>query len=104
MENPPPLPPNDKPFSTSIRLAIMILLFNHRKINFTELQKLLNLTPGNLDHHLKTLEKEEYIRRYKKLSALRKPLTMIELTPEGKKDFERYLIDLRDLLDTLLST
>ena len=56
----------DKPFSTSNRLTIMILLFIHKKINFTELQKLLNLTPGNLDYHLRKLERAHLIKGYKK--------------------------------------
>ncbi len=94
--------PTDKPFSTSVRLTIMILLYIHQRINFTDLQKLLNLTPGNLDHHLRKLEQEGYIRRYKKLSAIRKPLTMVELTIEGKIDFKEYLISLHDLLNDLL--
>ncbi|MFX0141554.1 MAG: winged helix-turn-helix domain-containing protein, partial [Candidatus Hodarchaeota archaeon] len=59
--------PTDGLFTTSVRLTIMILLFNHKKINFTELQKLLNLTSGNLNHHLKKLENANYVKTYKKL-------------------------------------
>ena len=93
--------PEDKLFTPSIRLTIMILLLTHQKINFTELQKLLGLTPGNLDHHLKKLEKANYIKTYKKLSPWRKPLTQIEITPAGKQSFEKYLKNFRDILNKI---
>ena len=83
--------PEDKLFTPSIRLTIMILLLTHQKINFTELQKLLGLTPGNLDHHVKKLEMASYIKTYKKLSPWRKPLTQIEITPSGKQSFEKRM-------------
>ena len=93
--------PSDELFTTSVRLTIMILLFSHKKINFTELQKLLHLTPGNLDHHLKRLETAEYVKTYKKLSSLRRPLTMVEITPQGKAAFEDYITNLREVLNKL---
>ena len=91
--------PQDKLFSPSIRLTIMILLFTHKKINFTDLQKLLGLTPGNLDHHLKKLERAGYLRSYKRLSSWRKPLTIVELTPSGKLTFSSYLQNFRNILN-----
>ena len=93
--------PEDKLFTPSIRLTIMILLLTHKKINFTELQKLLNLTPGNLDHHVKKLEKAGYVKVYKKLSPLRSPLTLIEVTSTGKLSFESYLKNFRDILNKI---
>jgi DNA-binding MarR family transcriptional regulator len=93
--------PEDKLFAPSTRLTIMILLFNHKKINFTELQKLLSLTPGNLDHHVKKLEKAGYVKVYKKLSPLRRPLTLIEITSSGKLSFENYLKNFRDILNEI---
>lgn len=94
--------PSNELFITSVRLTIMILLFNHKKINFTELQKLLKLTPGNLDHHLKRLEGANYVKTYKKLSSLRRPLTLVEITPYGKKSFEEYITNLRDVLNNIV--
>ncbi|MCK4849284.1 MAG: transcriptional regulator [Candidatus Heimdallarchaeota archaeon] len=93
--------PKDKLFTPSIRLTIMILLLTHKKINFTELQKLLALTPGNLDHHIKKLEKSGYVKTYKKLSPWRKPLTLIEITSTGKLSFESYLTNFRDILNKI---
>ena len=75
--------PEDKLFTPSIRLTLMILLLTHKKINFTELQKLLNLTPGNLDHHLKKLEKAGYVKVYKKLSHLRSGSLVLSIIEGG---------------------
>ncbi len=94
--------PSNELFTTSVRLTIMILLLSHKKINFTELQKLLHLTPGNLDHHLKKLETAKYVKTYKKLSSLRRPLTFVEITPHGKSVFEEYITELRDVLNKLV--
>ncbi len=94
--------PSNELFTTSVRLTIMILLLSHKKINFTELQKLLHLTPGNLDHHLKKLETAKYVKTYKKLSSLRRPLTFVEITPHGKTAFEDYLTNLRDVLNRIV--
>jgi DNA-binding MarR family transcriptional regulator len=93
--------PEDKLFSPTIRLTIMILLLTHKKINFTELQKLLGATSGNLDHHVKKLEKVGFVGTYKKLSPLRKPLTFIKITSTGKKSFESYLKNFRDMLNKI---
>ena len=93
--------PEDKLFAPSTRLTIMILLLNHKKINFTELQKLLDLTPGNLDHHVKKLEKAGYVKVYKKLSPLRSPLTFIEVNSTGKLSFESYLKNFRNILNKI---
>jgi DNA-binding transcriptional ArsR family regulator len=49
-------------------LTIMLLLYLHKKVGFTELQKLLQLTPGNLDHHLRKLTQAGYIKTTKTLS------------------------------------
>ena len=101
MENTDLILPEEKLFTPSIRLTIMILLLTHKKVNFTELQKLLSLTPGNLDHHLKKLERAGYIAVSKRLSSWRRPLTLIELTSSGKLSFESYLRKFRDLLNKI---
>ncbi|MFW9994309.1 MAG: transcriptional regulator [Candidatus Odinarchaeota archaeon] len=91
---------SDNIFTTSYRLTIMILLHNHKRINFTEVQKLLHLTPGNLDHHVKKLENAGYLRMYKRLS-LKRPLTMLEITDLGKNAFRDYIKNLRDILNNI---
>ncbi|MFX0095456.1 MAG: transcriptional regulator [Candidatus Hodarchaeota archaeon] len=92
--------PSDRIFTTSVRLTIMILVYTHKKIKFADLQELLHLTPGNLDHHLKKLEEVNYLTIYKKLFPGR-PLTVVEITDQGAKAFKDYIKDLRDLLNKI---
>ncbi|MHA2295286.1 MAG: transcriptional regulator [Candidatus Hodarchaeales archaeon] len=88
------IPPDDELFHTSIRLTIMLLLVNHRKIGFSELQKLLHMTPGNLNHHVKKLEEAEYVRTRKSLLSGR-ALTVIEITEHGDMSFRKYICELK---------
>ncbi len=79
-----------------IRLGIMIYLLTREKALFKEIQNVLELTPGNLDSHLKILEKEGLIK-LKKVIADR-PRTLIVLTDKGIKETKRYLKLLEDLI------
>ncbi len=38
-----------------LRFNVMLLLYTYDRLGFTRMQKLLQSTPGNLDHHLKKL-------------------------------------------------
>ncbi|MFX1535653.1 MAG: transcriptional regulator [Promethearchaeota archaeon] len=100
MENTDLIPPNDEIFTTSVRLTIMILLYTHKKVNFTDLQKLLHITPGNLDHHIRKLEHIKYVKTYKKLFP-RRPLTVVEITNFGKNAFREYVKNFRDILNKI---
>ena len=86
-------------FSALPRLTIMLLIYLHKKVGFTELQKLLQLTPGNLDHHVRRLKKAGYVKTRQIFSW--RPLTVIEITNEGANAFREYAIKLRKLLETV---
>ncbi len=92
--------PKNEIFTTSVRLTIMILLHTHKKVNFSELQKLLQLTPGNLDHHIKKLENVKYIRTYKQFFKTR-PLTVIEITKYGKESFREYIKKIQNIINKI---
>lgn len=74
----------------------MYLLFLKRKIGFIELQKLLGLTPGNLDHHVRKLEEVGLIRSHRVISW--RPLLNIEITSDGVSTFRTYIIKMKALL------
>jgi len=84
----------------------MYLLFLKRRIGFIELKELLRLTPGNLDHHLRTLEEADLVRSRRMLSW--RPLVVVEITSLGTETFRNYVFKLRGLLegipDKLLQT
>lgn len=86
-------------FSAPTRLTIMLLLFLHRKLGFTEAQKLLQLTPGNLDHHIRKLKQAGFVITRKAFSW--RPLTVIEITNEGVQAFRDYAVKLRKLLEAV---
>lgn len=91
------LPERQGIFSAQQRFTIMLLLYLHKSAGFTELQKLLGLTPGNLDHHLRKLEEVGYIKTRHILDW--RPLKVIEITKTGAMSFREYAVSLRQLLE-----
>jgi len=77
----------------------MFLLYIHRKAGFTELQKLLNVTPGNLDHHIRKLAEAGYVKTSHILDW--RPLKMVEITQMGAKEFRDYAKGMRELLNQI---
>lgn len=83
-------------FSAQHRFTVMFLLYLHRRAGFTELQRLLGVTPGNLDHHLRKLSEAGYVKTSHVLSW--RPLKVVEITPLGVKMFREYAAGMRELL------
>jgi len=86
-------------FSAPHRLTIMLVLYLHRKARFIDLQKLLHLTPGNFDYHVRKLKQAGYVRTRKALSW--RPLTVVEITEDGAKAFRDYAAKLRKMLESV---
>jgi DNA-binding MarR family transcriptional regulator len=86
-------------FQALPRLTIMLILYLHKKVGFTEIRKLLQLTPGNLDHHIQKLAKARYVKTRHTLSW--RPLVVVEITNEGIVAFRDYATKLRKLLETI---
>ncbi|MFX0016608.1 MAG: transcriptional regulator [Promethearchaeota archaeon] len=97
MENTDRIPPNNEIFPTSVRFPIMLILYAHKNVGFTELQKLLHLTPGNLDFHIKRLEGVNYVKTRKSILTGR-PLKIVEITKQGELAFKDYINNLRHIL------
>lgn len=81
------------------RLIIMILLYLNGRMKFTELQRILGLTPGNLAGHIRKLREKGYIRVRKTYILELRPATIIEITPEGAKELLAFMRKLSDLLE-----
>jgi DNA-binding MarR family transcriptional regulator len=81
------------------RLLILTLLasYDQNEMVFTELQKRLELTAGNLSVQLKTLEKNNYVTITKQFIA-NKPQTSVSITDEGRKALEAYLSEIEQLI------
>ena len=83
-------------FSNHPRFTIMFLIYLNKTVGFTELQRLLKLTPGNLDHHIKKLERAGLVKIRKKISW--RPLNVVEITHKGVEAFRNYTSDLKQML------
>lgn len=78
-------------------VATLASLGSHDRIAFPRLQKLLDMTAGNLSTHLRRLEEADYVLITKTHEG-RTPATYVELTPAGRLAFDTYTRSLRALL------
>jgi DNA-binding MarR family transcriptional regulator len=69
------------------------------RISFPRLQKLLDMTAGNLSTHLRKLEDAGYVT-VDKTHAGRTPATYVSLSAAGRRALEDYTAALRQLLSS----
>src|SRR5271168_5056082 len=79
------------------RLSILAALISGDAVDFTFLQKNLDISDGNLSTHLRKLEAENYIQTEKAFVG-RKPKSYFSITREGRDALEGLLRQLEDLL------
>jgi len=82
------------------RLRIMSTLATldaDSSISFPRVQELLDMTAGNLSTHLRKLEEADYVSQEKAFKG-RTPVTYLALTKRGRRAFEDYMDQLRELL------
>lgn len=72
------------------------------RIAFTKLQKILDMTAGNLSTHLRKLEDAGYITVSKMIEG-RTPATYVAITPAGTAAYAAYRTALHQLLTTELT-
>lgn len=87
----------DKAFENKTRLGIMSALMVNDFLDFNSLKDLLAVTDGNLATHLKSLERNKYIK-VKKEFVERKPNTKYFATEKGKKAFVGHLEAIEELI------
>ncbi len=88
----------NKAFDSRVRLCIMSILMSNDRVDFNAFKKTLSLTDGNLASHMKALEKNEYIKVFKKFVG-RKPNTTYSITDYGKREFLEHVKALKELVD-----
>ncbi len=79
------------------RLLILMTLLLKGKMTFSELQRTLKLTPGNLGSHLSRLEEEGFVKQRRDVLRLRY-VKIIELTEKGYIALIDYLSSLEEVL------
>jgi len=84
-----------------VRLLILSFLLRARKAHaFTALRNSLGLTDGTLSVHLSKLEEGGLVSIEKTFEG-KKPLTLVRVTPLGRRLFKQYVADLRGIVPGL---
>jgi DNA-binding MarR family transcriptional regulator len=81
------------------RLAILALLGGARRVEFTFLQRELELTGGNLSRHVQVLE-DAGLLRVEKGYVGRRPRTWVQITKTGQRALRHELDVLRQIVST----
>ena len=81
-----------------VRLSIMALLAQSKKVDFAFLVKYLELSESNLSRHLSALEDAGYIVITKVFEGKR-PRTWVSLSDTGRAAFERHVETLRRIVE-----
>ena len=81
-----------------LRILVTLAALNDGDVlSFTRLQRMLDLTPGNLITHLRKLEDADYISSDKTGNGVAS-VTSVSLTRRGRAALDSYTTALRDLL------
>jgi DNA-binding MarR family transcriptional regulator len=83
-----------------VRLGILTIAQQARRVEFTFLRTELDLTAGNLSQHLGVLENAGLIKVEKGYEGKR-PRTWIHLTKDGKKALHNEIATLKTLIQQL---
>jgi DNA-binding MarR family transcriptional regulator len=82
------------------RLKIMTFLFVVENMDYVYLKRVSDLSWGNLSKHLAKLEAAGYVETEKSFED-KKPKTVIWLSPEGRKAFQNYKDNLKQLFEDI---
>jgi DNA-binding MarR family transcriptional regulator len=88
----------DRVIHERARLSVLTSLVTHPKgVAFGDLKQLCALTDGNLNRHLRVLEKAKMIEIVKKHDRNR-PLTVCRITASGRARYVEYLSTLEQVV------
>ena len=97
----PDLPELDPVIHAKLRLAVLSLLSGVERAEFAWLREKTGSTDGNIGAHLLKLEEAKYIAVEKKFLE-RKPISLYNITPRGRKALSDYISALKQLLGTAI--
>ncbi len=83
------------------RLSILTYLYFTQSAKFTNLQKTLKLTSGNLSSHLRKLQDLGLVRISKHFVEL-KPTTIVNITQDGAERVRAQLLRMRELVSIII--
>ncbi|MCD8387246.1 MAG: transcriptional regulator [Bacteroidales bacterium] len=83
---------------SQLRLSVMSILMNVDEADFVYLKEKTQATAGNLSVQLEKLSEANYISMTKGFVG-KKPRTVCQVTDTGRQAFERYVNDIKALLN-----
>ncbi|MFW9996833.1 MAG: transcriptional regulator [Candidatus Odinarchaeota archaeon] len=83
------------------RMSILMFLLPRGRALYTEIQKCLDLTSGNLSSHIKKLQSKDLVEVKKAFVDL-KPTTVVLLSPKGRTAIVEYAKSLSTVLNSML--
>jgi DNA-binding MarR family transcriptional regulator len=86
-----------------LRLGIVSALAAAESLTFNELKALLQITDGNLSVHARKLEDAQYVTCTKTFED-RRPRTEYRITPQGRRELQRYLDHMEALIHATRTT
>jgi DNA-binding MarR family transcriptional regulator len=86
-----------------LRLGIVSALAAAEALTFNDLKALLQITDGNLSVHARKLEDAQYVTCTKTF-ADRRPRTEYRITPQGRRELQRYLDHMEALIHATRTT
>ncbi len=86
------------PLSNPIRLAIALYLLSRERAMFMDMVRALNLTPGNLEFHLREMERRGVVKTYYRIG--KRPTKFAELTEVGVHELEKVMAVLREVVNS----
>jgi DNA-binding MarR family transcriptional regulator len=86
-----------------LRLGIVSALAAAEALTFNALKTLLQITDGNLSVHARKLEDAQYVTCTKTFEA-RRPRTEYRITPQGRRELQRYLDHMEALIHATRTT
>jgi DNA-binding MarR family transcriptional regulator len=89
--------PLDPILHQPVRTRLVAFLAARGEATFKELKELLHVTDGNLDAHIRKLLVASYIVSRKE-QINKRYQTFYSLTEKGRKQFQRYVLSLQNLL------
>lgn len=83
---------------SQLRLAIISMLINSEKVEFTHIKEETKAASGNISIQIKNLQEAGYIE-VEKTFKNNYPKTFVSITDKGVKAFESYVNDLKKYIN-----
>jgi DNA-binding MarR family transcriptional regulator len=92
-----PEPGLDAVLHQPVRTQIVAYLIGREEATFSEFKRVLSVSDGNLESHMKKLIAADYIATRKDASSARQQ-TVYSLTPGGRAALRQYMANLQQML------